>query len=138
MPSNTKQPLTPFKVMTSLLNNTTPTPEEKLTLNSFFMVRWFSNNKHTLPMANIINTFYNMPINIQYTFCEDYIELTKMKLKVKFISFNNKKPNPDFVKIIENIQKKYNVNEIHAEEYYNLMTAKQQTEMKDYYKEGKI
>ncbi len=131
-----KTKLTPFKVMTSLLNNTTPTQEEKNTLNSFFLVRWLSNNPNTLPMANIINTWYNLPVDIQYQFCDDYIQLTRMKNRVKFISFQKDKQNPDFVKLMDNIQRMYNINEIQAQEYYKLMSNDEKNRIYNYYNEG--
>ncbi len=130
--------LTPFKVMTSLLNNDIPTEAEKETMNSFFLCRWLSNNKHTLQMANIINIYYNVPIKIQYKFCEDYIFLTSMKNKVKFISFSKETQNKDYQKLLENIQKKYNVNEIQAQEYFGLMDNNTRDKIYNMYDVGKV
>lgn len=130
--------LTPFKVMTSLLNNDTPSEAEKETLNSFFLCRWLSNNKHTLPMASIINLYYNIPVPIQYKFCEDYIHLTNMKNKVKFISFSKEKQNKDFQKLLDNIQRKYKVNEIQAQEYFELMDNRTRDKLYSLYDEGRI
>jgi len=130
--------LSPFKVMTSLLNETKPTPEEIETLNSFFLCRWFSNNPHTVAMGNMINLYYNMPLNIQYKFCEDYIELTNMKNKVKFINASKDKQNKDFEKLMENIQKKYKVNEITALEYFELMDNDERNKIYNMYDHGRV
>ena len=129
--------MTPFKVMTSLLNNTKPNTEEINTLNSFFMCRWFSNNKHSLQMANIININYNMSLQIQYKFCEDYIALTNMKSNVSFISFSKEKQNKDLQQYLENIQKRYKVNEIQAQEYYNLMDNDAREKIYNLYNQGR-
>ena len=131
-----RTPLTPFKVMTSLLNNTTPTSDEIGTMNSFFACRWLSNNKHTLPMANTINRHYNIPVNVQYKFYEDYIYLTNMKNDVKFISFSKDKQDKNFIKLMENIQRKYNIGVDQAQIYYNLMTNEQKNEIYNLYNEG--
>ena len=129
--------MTPFKVMTSLLNNQTPTEEEIKTLNSFFMCRWLSNNKHSLPMAHTINLYYNMPILIQYKFCEDFVAMVNMKSKVNFISFSKEKQNKDLLQYIENIQKRYKVNEVQAQEYYNLMDEEAREYIYNLYNEGR-
>lgn len=128
--------MTPFKVMTSLLNNTTPTEEEKGTMNSFFLVRWLSNNKHTLQMGNEINKNYSIPVSNQYKFCEDWIYLTRMKNKVKFIQFSKEKQNTEFQQLLSNIQRKYKVNEIHAQEYFEMMDTDQKNKMYNLYNEG--
>lgn len=129
--------MSPFKVMTSLLNNTQPTDKEILTLNSFFMVRWLSNNRHTVPMSNMINMNYDMPLDIQYKFCRDYIAMTRMKDKVKFITFSKEKQNKDFQKLMDNIQKKYKVNEVIAQEYFQLMDNEQRNKIYSMYEEGR-
>ena len=129
--------LSPFKVMTSLLNNTTPTKEEILTINSFFMCRWLSNNPHTIPMSNMVNLYYNMPLNIQYQFCDDYIQMTKMKDKVSFISFSKDKQNKEFQKLLENIQRKYKVNEVQAQEYLSLMDNDTKNQIYNMYNHGR-
>ncbi len=129
--------LSPFKVMTSLLNNTTPTKDEIKTLNSFFMCRWFSNNPHTVSMGNMVNLYYDMPLEIQYKFCEDYIAMTRMKDRVKFISFSKDKQNKDFQKLMDNIQRKYKINEEQAQEYFNLMDNDERNKIYNMYNEGK-
>lgn len=128
--------LTPFKVMTSLLNNIKPTKEEKNSINSFFLVRWLSNERYTVQMANTINLYYNIPVYCQYQFCDDYIQLTNLKRRVKYISFTKEKNNANYQKLIENIQRKYKINEIQAEEYFKLMDNDQRNEIYNMYDEG--
>lgn len=129
--------MTPFKVMTSLLNNSQPTEKEILTLNSFFMCRWLSNDPNTLPMGNIVNMNYNMPLTIQYKFCEDYIAIKNLKEKVSFIKSTKDKQNKDFQKLMDNIQKKYKINEIIAQDYYNLMDNDEKNKIYNMYNEGR-
>ena len=114
--------MSPWQVITSLLNNKTPTQEEIKTLNSFFLVRWLSNNKFTLPIASYINLYYNIPSEIQYQFAEDYIHLTGLKNKVKFIYY--KKQETEEIQLLNTIKEKYKINEKQAQEYYNIIKDK--------------
>jgi hypothetical protein len=125
--------LSPWQVMTTLLNNKTPTKEEKKKINSFFLVRWLSNDINTLPVSNYVNRFYDIPVEIQYQFCDDYLTLAGIKGKVKFIYYQKDKVDKDFQAYIESIQKKYNINSQQAQEYYNKMTPSQRNTIKETY-----
>ncbi len=128
--------LSPFKVMTSILNNTQPTEKEILTLNSFFCCRWLSNNRFTVQMGNEINKNYDIPINIQYKFYTDVVELSNMKKHVSFIKYSKDKQNKEFQKLMDNIQRKYKVNETVAQDYFNLMDNEEKNRIYNMYNEG--
>ncbi len=128
--------MTAFKTMTALLNNQTPTTEDKKSVNSFFLCRWLSNDVNTLQMANIININYNIPVLNQYKFCEDWIDLVQLKKLVKFIKFSKDKPNKEFQNLLGNIQRKYNINEQTALSYYDMMNNDQRNIIKNMYNEG--
>ena len=113
--------MTPWQTMTSLLNNKEPTREEKEKINSFFLVRWLANDPNTLQMANYINRFYNMPEIMQYQFCDDYLKLSGIKNRVKFIYYQKEKIDKDYQTYIDSIQKKYNLNTQQAENYYKIL-----------------
>ena len=127
---------TPWKVQSSLLQNQMPSYEQASGVSSFFMCRWLSNNKVPIPIAAVINRDYNVPEAVQYLFANDYIELTAMRQKVKFISFSKDKINPMMKKILDNIQRYYNVSEPQAVEYFSLMDDTNKDRMMDMYNEG--
>lgn len=107
----------PYQVMTSVLSNYSPTHEEKMSINSFFMCRFLSNHPRSIFVGNIINRYYNqIPLNRQYDFS------TRMLMgKIKFIQMPKKLVNDNAV--IENICRYYTVNYTNAQEYYKLMNA---------------
>jgi len=113
--------MTPWQTMTSLLNNKEPTKEEKEKINSFLLLRWLSNDPNTVQMANYVNRFYNMPPLMQYQFCDDYLELSGIKNRVKFIYYQKEKIDKDYQTYIDSIQKKYNLNTQQAENYYKIL-----------------
>jgi hypothetical protein len=127
---------TAWKVQSSLLQNQMPSYEQASSVSSFFMCRWLSNNKVSIPIAAVINRDYNTPEAVQYLFANDYIELTSMRKKVKFISFSKDKINPMMKKILDNIQRYYNVNQNQSVEYFNLMNDEQKDRLMDMYNEG--
>ena len=127
---------TAWKVQSSLLQKQMPSYEQAASVSSFFMCRWLSNNKVSIPIAAVINRDYNVPEAVQYIFANDYIELTQMRQKVKFISFSKDKMNPMMKKILDNISRFYNVSEPQAVEYFNLMDDASRDRMMDMYNEG--
>ena len=128
---------TPYAVMTSILKkNENPTKEQAQTLNTFFFVRWLSNNRFTTPIAHVLNTYYNIPPEVQLRFADDYAELTGLRNKVKFIGFNKEKVSPEMKKILENISRKYKVSETTAQEYFDLMDNAERDRLYTMYDEG--
>ncbi len=127
---------TPWKVQASILNNRTPSLEQAKTINTFFFARWLSFNRFSTPIAGILNRYYNIPPEVQYVFANDYVVLTGMKNKVSFISTPKDKRHPDYQKVLDNIQRRYKVNEVQSIEYFNLMDDKERTRMYELYSVG--
>jgi len=117
----------PYQVMTSVLSNYQPSPEEKLTVNSFFLCRYLSNNPMAIHIGNAFNRYYSLiPVNIQYDMAKQLL-----KGKIKFIQFPKKIKNDDV--IITNISKYYKVNLDTAREYIAFMDNTERERMKNIY-----
>lgn len=127
---------TPYNIMTSILKETNPTKEELQNINTFFFARWLSNNRYTMPISSVLNTYYNIPPEVQYRFANDYVELTNMRKKVKFIGLQKEKVHPDMQKLLDNIKRRYKVNEVQAVEYFNLMDENERNKMYSLYDTG--
>ncbi len=127
---------TPWKVQASILNNKRPSLEQAKTWNSFFATRWLSYNRFSTPIAGVLNRYYNIPPEVQYIFANDYVVLTGMKNKVSFISTPKDKRHPDYQKVLDNIQRRYKVNEVQSIEYFNLMDDNERTRMYGLYSVG--
>ena len=119
--------MTTYQIMTSILNNYNPTKSEKLSINSFFMVRWLSNSSKAIHIGNVFNRFYKeMPLPVQYD-----ISKQLLKGKIKFIQFPKKEKNTDI--IISNISKFYKINLEKSQEYYDLMPDTERQRFKNLY-----
>lgn len=117
----------PYEVMTSILKSYNPTYAEKMTINSFFMCRYLSNNPQSVFVGNMINRYYNeIPLDKQYDIAKQLL-----KGKIKFIQ-PQKKEKLDS-KLLENISRFYNVNLECAIEYLELMETEQIEEFKTLY-----
>ena len=122
-----KQKPNPYKVMTSILTTYEPTYDEKMTLNSFFMCRYLSNDYRGVVVANLVNYYYNqLPLNIQYDFAKQVLYG-----EIKFIQ-TPKKEKLDS-KLLDNISRFYKVNFDHAIEYSELMTDEDKEEFRTMY-----
>ena len=132
-----KKPMNSFQAMTSLLKTTEPTLDEKKSINSFFMCRWLGNNINTLPIANMLNIYYGIPIEVQYRFAKDIIKTREISKKVKFINFSKDKMDQKLQKLLDNISRKYNVSAQEAQEYFKLMNNDERNRLYHLYDEGK-
>ena len=112
-----------FKSFSKILKSQKLSPKElqELQNNSYLMVRYFSNNQHTSIPANIINVYHKIPPSVQVKFLKSYFKLTGLN-KIKYIPYVKQKKYPkEFQKIIDNIQRYYNINKEQAIEYFELM-----------------
>ena len=113
--------------MTSILSDYNPTYDEKMTVNSFFLCRWLSNNPDTVFVGNVLNRFYNeIPLNKQYDMSKHLL-----RGKIKYIQFPKKIKNSE--KVIDNICRYYKVSIDSAYEYWNLMSEKERNNMEIMY-----
>jgi len=131
-----RKPLSSWAVMSSVFKNVKPTESEIANINSFFFARYLSNNIHTLPIAVLLNKWYNLPVPMQYRFAKDYSDLVGMAHKVKFISTPRDKKSPDLEQLINNTKRKYKVSHDIAIDYLKLMTSPQRKEIFELYDEG--
>jgi len=120
--------LSPYKVMTSILSDYNPSKEEKLSINSFFLVRWMSNSPLAIYISNTINRYYKeMPVDKQYDFAKD----TLRRDGVRYIKYTKKEENP--LEVITNISKYYKVSIITAKSYYDLMDEQERYKFEHMY-----
>ena len=132
-----RKPLSSWAVMSSVFKlNVHPNEEEIKGINSFFFARYLAANQHTLPIAVLLNKWYNIPVPVQYRFAKDYSDQVGMANKVKFISFSKDKLSPDMIKLLDNTKRRYKINHDNAMEYLKLMTPSQREEMFELYDEG--
>lgn len=116
-----------YQIMTSILSDYNPTYNEKLTVNSFFLCRWLSNNPNTVFVGNVINRYYNeIPLNRQYDMSKQIL-----RGKIKYIQFPKKIKNSE--KVINNICRYYKVSIDDAYEYWELMNTKERNKMERMY-----
>lgn len=117
-----KEDSSPYQIMASILKpHQVPTLEQAKKINSFFFCRWLSNNRFTIPISALMNRYYNIPPETQLKFAQDYSDLTGLPGKVKFIGFTKEKQSPEMIKILDNIKRKYKVNDQLAQVYFDLM-----------------
>ena len=121
-----RKPLSSWQVMSSILKpNIHPTPEEIKTINSFFFCRYLGSNKHSVPIAGVLNRIYNIPIEAQFKFAQDYSDLVGLPRLVKFINYQKEKTSPDIEKLLTNLERKYNITREHPMQYFEMMRQTQ-------------
>ena len=126
-----------YQVMTSILKpNQVPSPEQIAKINSFFFCRWLSNNRFTVPIACTLNKYYNMPINMQFRFAQDYSDLTGMAEQVKFIGFVKDQIPKDLEKLLHNIKRFYKISDTTAMDYFKVMDNPTRDKFMEMYNEG--
>lgn len=117
----------PYQIMISILNDFTPSKEQKQMLNPFFFVRWLSNNRQAIHIGNVFNRYHKeIPIEIQY----DIAKLLLHK-KIKFIKFPKKEIENE--KTLENIARYYKISLSQAQDYYDIMSEKEKQKFKTLY-----
>jgi hypothetical protein len=122
-----------YEVMKSAVDKKfTPTAEEIKSMNSFFLIRYVSNDPNSIYIANILNCNPNIPIEAQYNFIRN-----STLDKVAFINYPKKEktlPQKD----LKVIMKHYNINEKLAKEYISIMGEEKTNEILEKYKNIKI
>lgn len=114
MSGNTKH--TAYNVMKSAVDRKIePTLEEIKKINSFFLIRYISNDPASIYIANALNCNYKIPIEAQYKFI-----LNSTLDKVAFINY----PKKDSLlkeKNIKIITKHFNISESVAKDYIKIL-----------------
>jgi hypothetical protein len=107
---------TPYDIMKSSVNKTfVPTQDEIRKVNSFFLIRYVSNDPNTIYVANALNCYPNIPIEAQYNFIRN-----STLDKVSFINYPKKEQlikNTD----LKILMRHFKVNETVAKEYAEIL-----------------
>lgn len=124
-----------FKVFNKIIKEKTPlTEEEYQKISPFILNRYLSGNRIGLVLADIFNTYPNIPMKNRVDLIREVVKNEKIKY-IKYPKINKEKD-----KYIENISLYYNVNYELAKEYYEVMEESQAIEITNYLndKGGKI
>jgi len=123
----------PYNVMKSAVDKKfQPTKEELKTLNSFFLIRYISNDPNSIYIANILNCNHKIPIEAQYNFVRN-----STLDKVAFINYPKKE------KLIKDKEMKiimfhFKINENVAKDYINILGLEKTQEILKKYENIKI
>jgi len=119
---------TSYSVMKSAVDKSfVPTPSEIKALNSFFLVRYISNDPNTIYIANALNCNYRIPIEAQYNFVRN-----STLNKVSFITYQKKEK---FVtdKEMKILMRHFNTKENVVKEYIKILGKDKTKEILDKY-----
>jgi predicted choloylglycine hydrolase len=125
-----KLPHTPYNIMKSSVDNLIiPSPDEIRKINSFFLVRYISNDPASIYIANALNCMHKIPMEAQYSFV-----LNSTLDKVAFINYPKKE------KIVSNKELKvianhFKINDILAKEYVTILGLEKTQEILDKYEQ---
>ncbi len=83
--------------------------------------------------------YYNIPIEVQYQFAKDYSMLVGGP---KFINYRKDKLDPEYEKVLLNLEKRYKITRTSSEEYFKMLIATPEgqkclQETMEMYSEGK-
>ena len=101
-----------YEVMKSAIDKKfKPTPEEVKSVNSFFLVRYISNDPNSIYIANALNCNHVMPIEAQYNFVRnstlDKVAFINYPKKDKMLKDADMKIIMSHFKISESVAKDY-------------------------------
>jgi len=124
---------TPYNIMKSAVDmRITPSIEEIKKINSFFLVRYISNDPASIYIANAINCHPNIPIEAQYKLIQN-----STLDKVAFINYPKKEK-----KLIDSemkiIMHHFSINKTIAKEYIEILGIEKCKEIIDKYPEKMI
>jgi len=109
-------PHTPYNIMKSSVDKLiVPSVEEVKKINSFFLVRFISNDPASIYIANALNCMSKIPMQAQYNFV-----LNSTLDKVAFINYP-KKEKIVSDKELQIVMRHYKVNESVAKDYVKIM-----------------
>ena len=108
-----------FQIMTTAIWSKDAKLEDVKKIPSFLFCRWLSGNQYTLFAANMINQYYDIPIENQY-------QMIKKAFggKIKFIKFP-KGLSEKSESVIDAISQRFKVNHDLAREYLDFIDKKE-------------
>jgi len=122
----------PYNIMKSAVDNKLlPTVNEIKKINSFFLIRYISNDPNTIYIANMLNCNYSIPIEAQYNFIK-YSTLDK----VSFINYP-KKEKLVTDKELKVIMSHFKTNSVVAKDYIRILGMEKTKEILQKYKSTK-
>ena len=113
-------------------NKLQPTVNEIKKINSFFLIRYVSNDPNTIYIANMLNCNYKIPMEAQYNFIK-FSTLTK----VSFINYP-KKEKLVSDKDLKVIMKHFKINASVAKDYIKILDVEKTSAILEKYKNCKI
>jgi len=117
-----------FKTMTGVLDlKKNPTPEEIKKIPSFIFCRWLSGNPAAIQAANMINLYYDIPIENQYQMIK-----SAFGGKIKYIPYPKSESNKE-LKQTEYVAQHFKINLEKAKEYIELINEDELKEIVDMY-----
>lgn len=105
-----------------------PSEEEIKTINSFFLIRYISNDPSTIYIANVLNCSKNIPVNAQYKFVRN-----STMDRVSFVNYP-KKEKTSTTKELKLVMQYYKCNESTAKEYIKILGVKETQKIIQKYK----
>ena len=115
---------TPYNIMKSAVDKKiVPSTEEIKKINSFFLVRYISNDPASIYIANALNCNFKIPIEAQYNFV-----LNSTLDKVAFINYP-KKERIISDKEMKIVMRHYKVNEVVAKDYVKILGLEKTQEL---------
>lgn len=110
----------------SLDKNKTPTKEDFKKIQSFMFCKWLAGDSRTLQTANIINQYYDIPIENQY-----YLVKNQFAGKIRNIKYIKSEKDDTDTSILE---RHYKISSEKAREYLNFISQEELEYLKELYK----
>lgn len=117
-----------FQLMNTLFKDETPSDEDLKTIPPFIFCRYLGSNPYCLTIANFLNQYYNIPIELQYKAVKPLV-----KGKLKYIRYISTAKTND--KTIENIMKYYKISYSKAKEYLDFISEQELEKINNIYRE---
>ena len=114
--------------LNTLFKDETPSDEDLKTIPPFIFCRYLGSNPYCLTIANFLNQYYNIPIELQYKAVKPLV-----KGKLKYIRYISTAKTND--KTIENIMKYYKISYSKAKEYLDFISEQELEKINNIYRE---
>lgn len=117
-----------FDAFKTILSGPELSSNDQGKINSYLLLRWLSGDNRIIQAQNVINRYYDIPVEAQYKFFRNMLHG-----KVKFIKYPkgiNSKTSDDVLLI----QEHYKVSLEKAEEMFELISKEELKELKGIYR----
>lgn len=117
-----------FQIMSTVLKNEDISEDLISQIPPFIFCRYLGSDPHCLSIANFLNLYYNIPINLQY-----YAAKSILKGKLKYIKYISTAKQDD--KTLENLMKYYKISYNVAKQYLNFISKSELEKINKIYQE---